>query len=407
MKRSSLFVLPAIVIASAILWLLLSKSPQNDPAEKVRPAPPHEPTSKSLPSHPPTLPQMKLKGEGGLRVQVFVEDLPAEGVVITLLSDERPEKPRTITTRKDGAQEMLGMPEGAYSAFVQHLGYVPQGARAAVRPGETAGIVFHLKRGAEIAGTVRDPEGRPIEAAGIRLLNPGSQEQVLAPLATETRADGRYRISGVPSGIYLLDVRHPLYRPRTKDEVAIRSPDDRPLIDVVLARGSTLAGRVVDGASRPIAGAHVLAMNEETSTTRTGSDGHFSLAGLGDRALTVRAEAEGYGIVFLQNVAPGAKDIEMRLLPAATIAGRVSADPLPPAFAVKLWKYEAALGKELGQQYYTRFGEDGAFFVPNLGPGDYRMEIEAPGYEAIDRPVLALRPGTALAEITIRMRRIP
>lgn len=405
MKRTLILVLALLAVGGAVAGRMLTRVAPDAAARNRAPEEKVE-GSKDSARTAPAAPKPG-SGEGGLRLRVAGEDAPLSGTKVTIVSEDRPDPPRTFVTRPDGAQEMAGMPEGEYAVVVHHPGYVPQGQRVQVRAGEIVEVAFLLKKGAGVQGVVRDPEGRPVPETSVALLNPRDREVLLPALAVRTGPDGRYSILGIPVGEYLLDFRHPRFRPLVKEGATFRSPEDRLVLDAALQRGFTVSGRIIDMEGRPIERAKILAMNEESSGAESGPEGKFIVFGLGDRSVTLRAEAPEHGIVFAQNVRPGATDVDIRLPKAATISGRVVVDPLPPAFGVRLWKFEPGLGQELGQQYHARIGKAGEFAVQNLAPADYRLEIEAEGYEALDRPTLSLRAGQDLADIIIRMRRKP
>jgi hypothetical protein len=407
MKRLALPLLAVVVLAIAFLgrfWtgpsLQKGKAPNSMPAADQ--APPG-PASDSPPEikHP--------LSTGTLLIMVLDGETPVQGAQLTVIPENRSDRARDFTTRKDGTQEVLEIPEGNYLVLVRHPGFGPEERRANIHAAEKTELVVRLIKGAEIYGTVSDERGAPIEGTMVALLDSQKRVLVRQSLAVRTNSEGRYCLAGILPGEYIQNFGHPGYRLLSKEGIRIQEVADRLQIDVILQRGASVSGRIVSEESRPIAGAWVLAVGgqKESADTRSDPDGRFLLQGLGDGPLTVRAEAAGYGITFRNGVSPNSTDLEIRLPRAATISGRVEASPLPEAFAVRLWKYEANAGRELGLEYTARFNEKGEFTVPNLAPGPYRLEIESPGFETLDRPSFTLQSGLELSHVIIRMRRKP
>lgn len=92
--------------------------------------------------------------------------------------------------------------------------------------------------------------------------------------------DGRFEIKPVTPGRVRLVVRHPQYVEALSDVVTLAS-DKEAKIDVVLSRGGTLEGKVLDAKGRPLANAQVTILATKGSlerTTKTGTDGSFAFA---------------------------------------------------------------------------------------------------------------------------------
>ncbi|MDB5219937.1 MAG: hypothetical protein JWO86_7864 [Myxococcaceae bacterium] len=176
--------------------------------------------------------------------------------------------------------------------------------------------------------------------------------------------DGRFKASPIPPGRVRALVRHPQYVEAMSEVVALLS-EKEATVDIVLSRGGTLEGRVVDVRGRAVPGAHVTALATRGSlerVTRTGTDGSFAFAALPE-ALTVlvsRDEDVAQVAARLEVVIPeaGKKTIEVTLpesrppLPvkvtgdrgAALEAAQVSAVSLDPAEALRVTTFTDARG---------------------------------------------------------------
>ena len=103
-----------------------------------------------------------------------------------------------------------------------------------------------------------------------------------------TGRDGTYKATPVSPGRVRILVRHPQYV-EVMSEVVQLASDKEATLDVVLARGGALEGRVFDAKHNPVGGAHVTVLATRGSLermTRTGTDGSFAFASVPE-ALTI------------------------------------------------------------------------------------------------------------------------
>jgi protocatechuate 3,4-dioxygenase beta subunit len=176
--------------------------------------------------------------------------------------------------------------------------------------------------------------------------------------------DGRFKATPIPPGRVRALVRHPQYVEAMSDVVALYSEKDAT-VEVVLSRGGSLEGRVVDPRGRAVTGAHVTVLATRGSlerVTRTGSDGSFAFAALPD-ALTILVSrdddvAQVAARVEVAIPEGGRKNIEVTLpesrppLPvkvtgdrgAALDAAQISAVSLDPAEALRVTAFTDGRG---------------------------------------------------------------
>jgi hypothetical protein len=215
--------------------------------------------------------------------------------------------------------------------------------------------------------------------------------------------DGTFRATPIPPGRVRALVRHPQYVEAMSDVVMLVSEKDAR-VDIVLSRGGSLEGKVVDTRGRPVAGAHVTALATRGSlerVTRAGTDGSFAFAALPD-ALTLlvsRDDDVTQIAARLEVTIPegGKKTIEIALPEArpalavkvtndrgvAVDAAQVSAVSLDPAEALRVTAFTDARG---------------AAELPNAKGLALRVEVKAPGRAA---KIIVTTPETATLTIEL------
>ena len=189
------------------------------------------------------------------------------------------------------ARAMLARPMlVSYVAVAVSVG----GMTARPRPVEQAATA---PRSGVIAGTVRDPEGSPIEGALVEILGTSR--------FTRSIADGRFLLDSVPAGQRTLRISLQGYLPaqtdiRVADDSAtalevVLMPDGQPLAPVRVtakARGR-IFGTVVDSLGTPLPGVSVGLVGTR-GTTMTDSIGHFQFLDLAPGQYLVEARRVGF-----------------------------------------------------------------------------------------------------------------
>ncbi|MCE9636020.1 MAG: carboxypeptidase regulatory-like domain-containing protein [Planctomycetes bacterium] len=206
---------------------------------------------------------------------------------------------------------------------------------------------------ADVRGVVRGPDGPVADA---KLLLMADQSGPSWSAAARTDATGRFRVFDVPASQIdvIVNSTAGLFLPGTQDSIAGgRTPDarwtiaadaTRPVdLDLVMARGGRVSGRVVGENGEPVGGASVVTRGGVRSTSA--GDGTFVLEGLDDPAdATVWAHSsddalQGESASFTAGVGADAAGIEVRLRPKAEparerlvrVTGRVHlTDPATP-----------------------------------------------------------------------------
>ena len=149
------------------------------------------------------------------------------------------------------------------------------GGELGVMPGPVPAIPHGPAASLALAGTGGGLAGRP-----------GAKSAADEPWVSGR--DGTFNATPIPPGRVRALVHHPQYVEAMSDVVALVS-EKESRVDIVLSRGGSLEGRVVDTRGRQVAGAHVTALATRGSlerVTRSASDGSFAFAALPD-AVTI------------------------------------------------------------------------------------------------------------------------
>ena len=199
--------------------------------------------------------------------------------------------------------------------------------------------------------------------------------------------DGTFRATPIPPGRVRALVRHPQYVEAMSDVVTLVSEQDTS-VAIVLSRGGSLEGKVVDTRGRAVPGAHVTVLATRGSlerSTRAGTDGSFAFAALPDAVTVLVSRDEDVtqiaARVEVSVPEAGKKTIEITLpaarpaLPvkvttdrgAAIDAAQVSAVSIDPGEALRVTAFTDARG---------------AAELANAKGLPLRVEVRAPGRAA-------------------------
>lgn len=416
-KRLPIFIVAAAAAALAIVAYFNRPDPSHGPAPRTtgpRPVDPRAP-DQPLPApheHGPEcghLPKADLDRlpAGSVSVYVHSAGTAVASVPVVLWSDPLHAELRAETDER-GTCEFARVPAGPWLVFARHPQYVPATSTTDVLEGQRAQVTLSLATGARLVGTVTDEQNRPVPGATLSILDVSTRKLLLPGLRCSAGPDGSYDVRGIPLGPAGLHVLAPKFRPVERYDLQFAVEGEVRREDLRLRAGTVVAGRVVDLARAPVAGAVVSGSNEHSIMTRTDAEGRFIIEGLGDQAVNLFAQARGYGTVFRRGVAPGTLDLEIVLPKGAAVRGRVSAAPPPATFSVLFHRWEEDFGKELlVLAPLIRQSKDGAFEVRDVAPGHYKVSIQAEGYEVASPVEIVVHPGTDVEGVVIAAARRP
>ncbi|HKH49700.1 MAG TPA: carboxypeptidase-like regulatory domain-containing protein [Thermoanaerobaculia bacterium] len=283
--------------------------------------------------HPPTATPLRIELAAGADLAgriVDPEGAPVSGAEIALtwqptlpgrddIPTGRPVSKRASTNR-DGQFRFTEMPAGKATLTASAAGFITLEDQPLVlpqAPGEEKEVV--LQRGSTLEGRVVTTVGAPV--AGVRVLAGAASGM--------SDDDGVFRVDGVRPGPLVVEAVHPHYK-RFRQRIRIEEQVNH--LDIELAAGTTVRGRVVDGSAQPVPAATAVLETVERNEVlayqaRTDADGLFTLEDVAAGRYRLRASANGFTdgelpqeVVVQREIVEG---LEVVLGKGGAITGRV------------------------------------------------------------------------------------
>ncbi len=262
--------------------------------------------------------------------------------------------------------------EGAYKEGYSSL---REQRTATVEDGKTARLEIELKANPKITGVVRDPDGRPVAGATLRIYPMGHKE-------TNSDKQGKFEIYWNPEQWGDSQKRRPVLVARHREQnlaAVVDIEEDTKTFDVNMSPGIEFSGEVVDSNDEPIAGAKIdvtlsisgRGMYIDTADVTTDQDGRYEYKAIAEgQRYSVSARAEGYGQSFAEVDADDAFENHLEIKPltlkeaALSISGIVvDVNDKPMANA------EVSVSGQ-GQQYrHSTTDANGKFTIDKLCEG--------------------------------------
>jgi carboxypeptidase family protein/PDZ domain-containing protein len=395
-------------------------------------------------------------GEGrfiGVRVETGDSEHPepVAGADVTLVEDGLSPFPLASRTAADGSTELGPLPAGSAAVIsVRAQGFMPESVQ--VPRQSDAPVLVALLRGGHLSGRVVDPEGRAIEGARLEVVGNDAHERPISrqsgaleaaggmfdrslggglpvvpmgelgvlsgplPLpgmppvgpaptsAWVSDLDGNYHLDDVPPGRVRLLVHHPDFV-EASSETLVLEPGATVVVQIVLERGATLSGRVLDGLGRPVAKARVDALSHQATqiSALTDYDGAFTFRALPVHVDILVARPESRQRFVLRKsltLSPGvSRAIELTLPAERSALGVVILDgdglPLPGA-SVSLLSLDARVPLRASAESDGR----GELSVPEAVGIFASLRVQAPGHRSFETELDPVPP-----RLTVRLER--
>jgi hypothetical protein len=203
-----------------------------------------------------------------------------------------------------------------------------------------------------------------------------------------SRRDGTFTLSPVTPGRVRLLARHPEYTDVFGDVIAL-APGGKAKVDLVMRRGGSIEGRVVDPRGRGVEGAEVTVAATHGSmerSARTASDGSFAFASLPDSVTLLVSDAHEPGEPLARavvDVKEGAKTNVTLTMPEprAPLAVRVVDDRGRGVGGAIVTAASLDPNEAL---HATAFSDaDGELTIPRASELSVRLDVRAPGWASL------------------------
>jgi protocatechuate 3,4-dioxygenase beta subunit len=312
------------------------------------------------------------------------------------------------TSEADGAFVVGGLRPGSYQVRARADGY----AAATVKTeagGDPVEIV--LDAGGQIAGTVVDTQGQPLEEARVQARSAGTPsfdgERFYSAPADE--GGGRFVLRDVQAGTYDLEAQATSYGTASVTNVRVSPGRTTSAGTITLGRGGVVRGSVVDSEGEGIPGASVYADRDTNTRTsnyyaQTDSTGAFEIRGLPTGKFEVRASHPSYapGEPASVEVDPEKEPVPARivLVRGGRLEGRVRhRDGRPFAEGRVMVSGSAGSWPEP-----ATIGDDGSFVADHLPPGTATVTVMTYGSGLHGSPGPGVTSLTAIAAQEVEVR---
>jgi protocatechuate 3,4-dioxygenase beta subunit len=344
-----------------------------------------------------------------LTVQLGPLPLAAEAAALPSGAGRALGSTRVALADKAGRFVVEDLIPGRYRVEVAHAGSEPMRTDELVlAPGERRDLgTLALRDGIPVEGRVVDEAGGPLEGARV-LVGTGAAADPAGFYAL-TDAGGHFSVA-VPAGSYRLTASASGHG-SARVPVEVQAGKAPAAVEIRLARAeAVLEGLVRDAGGRPLARARLLAWprdppaggGADASPIGSGSadvGGHFRLADLPAGELRLEVQHPDYPIIRFP-ATPGQYAALTVPLPGG-IAGE--AHVRSTGAAVARGRVEA-VGPE-GAKASAELQRAGAFRLPRLLPGHWRVSVSAPGYRPAEQE-LDVPPSANPGEMSVRELRV-
>jgi protocatechuate 3,4-dioxygenase beta subunit len=298
-----------------------------------------------------------------------------------------------------------------------------------VQSAKPVDVTIRLTGSGSVAGTVAGADGKPLEGAAVTITaDSGSRMRGMPPpppmspdaassvqalrdprfstLAASTDASGTFRVDGVPAGTYRVAAVWGLDRGEGSGQVTVRAGGTET-VSLVVGGAGTIEGRVLETDGTPVTGATVWGSevgardgSRRSSSARSDETGAFKLRNVSGERWNLSVQAAGYTQKSVDNVSPGDRNLEVRLVALGWIEGVVLAEGKPwsgsftvtamfaggnPNETVSSTRMVGGMGP-MGGMYWAGNSQreesfstpDGKFVMRALQAGPWRVNVTTP-----------------------------
>lgn len=306
---------------------------------------------------------------------------------------------RILLERAAGVSNLFASAEG-YPRSAPH-------SKEFLRDRDIEGVRITLDMGAGLEGQVLNDVEEPVPNARVVL------ETAVASYRPEARADqhGRFRFPALRSGDYGVLVEATGYmRARPAVRIMLAPGDLKRDLVIRIAPGWKIGGRVVDSGGLPVARCSIQVREAGVVYPgQTNAQGVFLVAGItpGEDAPDDRNRFRGIDSVTclpkdlapttVQDATPG-DHLNFVLSVGGFLEVRISLSDgnvpkhLPWTVSLRMTESPGKAARP-DDSIYLRNGEGERSVLPNLAPGFYTVQVNAPGRTSVTFEMVVIRPG--------------
>lgn len=291
-------------------------------------------------------------------------------------------------------------------------GYAPGLASGVqVPPDQPVRIV--LQPSSAVEGRTVDPDGKPV--AGVRIFvhptDPASlgggvrMFSMMSSRQAFSDETGFFRLEDVIPGGFELQAVATGYQPSSLDNLEVRAGQELKGLEVVLAPGAVVEGRVFSPSGQPLPGAEVgvadPTMDFFFGSATTDGDGRFRLEGIAPGTRSVQAEHKSYRRAVKElEVRLGENSVDLRLEGGVEVSGRVVDEGGIPVASARV---ALRAGPSSWNQPSATSGADGSFTLDGVADGTYRVTADKEGFAHGRDGVEVTVAGSSLSGIEVKL----
>jgi RNA polymerase sigma factor (sigma-70 family) len=263
---------------------------------------------------------------------------------------------------------------------------------------DSANTILILQNGVSVTGTVVDMTGHPIVGATIRKVSPARNSVV--PRVQSDNA-GRFELTHVSSGAVELSIQADGLSPVVLDTIVSNNP--APL-EVKLAPGHTLRGRVIDESGVPIPNAAIGTDSDRMTgvhkiewSANSDADGKFEWDAAPAESTSYSFHADGFSWHSESVRADETEhEITLKRTDPSALTVRIRGTVIDADTGKPLDSFKALIGTEWSGFRFVTDGRDGQFdFRDKMWTPDktYQIEIQKDGYTPVASTNLVAKDG--------------
>jgi hypothetical protein len=263
-----------------------------------------------------------------------------------------------------------------------------------------------------VEGRAVDPDGRPVPGAMVFILpddmmSMAAMSGMAQPMEAVADTDGLFRIEGVPPGSIELHAVALGRQQATLKNLEVRPGQDLTGLEVVLAAGAIVEGRILSSSGQPVVGAEVELVEEKMSFGGVSSDGdgHYRLEGVAPGMRTVLVSHQSYRSIQRQvEVREGSNALDLTLEAGSSrISGRVVDQGGASIANARVYLYgDFVFGGDAPPTGVS--GPDGSFTLSGISDGTYRIFASKAGFaRSREGKTVVVADGGSVEGVEIRL----